>query len=300
VDWGGKCENSTECKQGLLCEDGVCETAPSCDVDSDCTTGKCTDGKCDVGDDVASSAGPYKKNWLGLHYGLDLAIIGGSNVCGADGGYECYEAGSRDAPYQNPPYPGTGIATGLALGTQRIMLSYDRAFTHWLSAGVRVGYALFGGPPAIDAATGGEIAFLPIHAEGRITIWLAPGGLSRKPLRPYVTLGGGMAQVDAKVPVTVSDCDPARVGMRGSGPMDKLDECETAVAPSMGGVDPDTLEKKELDAWKKLGQGFVMGGAGLVFAFKDQVGVQVNAQFLYMLGSSGPVIQPSLGFVYGL
>jgi hypothetical protein len=171
------------------------------------------------------------------------------------------------------------------------MLSYDRAFVHWLTAGVRVGYALFGGPPAIDARTGGKIAFLPIHAEGRVTFWLGSGGLSRKPFRPYVTLGGGLAQVDAKVPVTVFDCSEVA--------NDMLDECETAVAPPDGPV-RDNLPQKQLDAWKKLGQGFVMGGAGLVFAVKDQLGIQANAQFMYMLGASGPVIQPSLGLVYGL
>ena len=307
ADWGGKCENSTECKQGLLCEGGVCETAPSCDTDADCTTGKCTEGKCDVGDDVASSAGPYKKNWIGLHYGVDIAIIGGSNVCGPDGGYECYEAGSRDAPYTGAPYPGTGIATGAALGTQRIMLSYDRAFMHWLTAGVRLGYALFGGPPAIDAGTGGTISFLPVHAEGRLTFWLGSGGLSRKPLRPYVFLGGGLAQVDAKVPVTVYDCgepDEMGMGVDKDGMPFNWDACRRGVEPgpppNNGGPEPTSLPQKKLDAWKKLGQGFAAGGAGLVFAIKDQIGIQVNAQFMYMLGASGPVIEPSLGFVYGL
>jgi hypothetical protein len=147
VDWGGPCENSTQCKSGLLCEGGVCETAPSCEQDSDCSTGVCTDGKCDVGEGVASSAGPYKKNLLGVHYGIDLAIIGGKDVCGQDGGYECYAAGSSKEPYGGPPYPGTGIASGIAMGTHRLMLSYDRAFTPNITAGVRVGFAFLGGPP---------------------------------------------------------------------------------------------------------------------------------------------------------
>jgi hypothetical protein len=145
---GGKSRGDVDWS-GLLCEGGVCETAPSCENDNDCSTGVCTDGKCDVGDAVASSAGPYKKNWFGLHYGVDLAIIGGKDVCGQDGGYECYAAGSNNEPYGGPPYPGTGIATGVAMGTHRIMASYDRAFHPNITAGVRLGFALFGGPPAI-------------------------------------------------------------------------------------------------------------------------------------------------------
>lgn len=296
VDWGGACQNSTECKRGLLCESGVCETAPSCDTDSDCSTGKCTEGKCDVGDDDGRSTGPYKKNWFGLHYAMDIAIIGGSNVCGQGGGYECYIAGSRDTPYTGPPYPGTGIATGTAIGTHRIMLSYDRAFANFLTVGLRAGYALGGGPPGIrdnkgddDPSNDETIPFLPVHAEGRITFWFG-GGLSRKLIRPYAMLGGGMAQVDAKVPVTVYDCSEAGA-MRGA--------CGEGIAPP-DGPDRATLPQQKLDAWKKLGQGFVTGGAGVVFAFKDQIGVQVNAQFMYMLGAPGPVIEPSLGLVYGL
>jgi hypothetical protein len=296
VDWGGKCENSTECKSGLLCEGGVCETAPSCDTDADCSTGKCTEGKCDVGDDVASSAGPYKKNWLGVHYGVDFAIVGGSNVCGQGGGYECYLKGTRDQPYAGPPYPGTGIATGTAMATHRIMLSYDRAFTSNIMAGVRAGFALLGGPPAIDRqgdddpANDQEKAFLPVHAELRVSYWIGRGALAKRGLRPYVFLGGGLAQVDAKVSVKVLDCEDSP----------NQEFCETAVAPEEGGPDPDDLPEVELDAWKKLGQGFAAGGIGLVYAFKENMGIQVNGSFMYMLGAPGPVLQPSLGFIYGL
>jgi hypothetical protein len=309
VDWGGKCENSTECKQGLLCEGGVCETAPSCDTDADCSTGKCTDGKCDVGDDIASSAGPYKKNWLGIHFGVDVAVIGGSNVCSSDGGYECYEAGSSSKPYIGPPYPGTGIATGTAVGTMRIMLSYDRAFTPNIMAGLRAGYALNGGPPAIrddkgddDPSNDDKIPFLPVHAELRLSYWIGQGALGKRGLRPYVYVAGGLAQVDARVPVTVYDCAKP---LKDGTPIDNTDACSRAVPPnptqpSAGGPNQADMQKTDLDAWKKLGQGFVGGGIGIVYAFKENMGLQVNGQFMYMLSSTGPVFQPSLGFIYGL
>lgn len=294
VDWGGKCDNSTECKQGLLCEGGVCENAPSCESDNDCSTGKCTEGKCDVGDDVASSAGPYKKNWLGLHFAQDIAIIGGSNVCGDGGGYECYDAGTTNSPYPGPPYPGTGVATGTALATQRILVSFDRALSPHLTLGARVGYALSGGPPAIsgyDAASQptGKIKFLPFHAEARIGYWFMP--LSKVGFRPYVFGGGGMAQVDAKVKVTVYDC--SRADKNGLTPPADCADGGPATTKS-------NLSTRKIDAWKKLGQGFITVGGGAVYAFTPQLGLQLNLNFMYMLGSSGPVLQPSLGIVYGL
>lgn len=315
VDWGGPCENSTQCKSGLLCEGGVCETAPSCENDNDCSTGVCTDGKCDVGDAVASSAGPYKKNWFGLHYGVDLAIIGGKDVCGQDGGYECYAAGSNNEPYGGPPYPGTGIATGVAMGTHRIMASYDRAFHPNITAGVRLGFALFGGPPAItdfgaedneattdvdegkDPSDDQKISFLPIHAEVRVNYWIGAGALGKRGLRPYVFIGGGMAQVDAKVPVTVYDCSQPYIKANETDPdMDPPADCKTGG----DGTDQRRLRQKKLDAWKKLGQGFGVAGLGGVYAFKENMGIQANVNVMYMLGSSGFVIAPSLGFIYGL
>ena len=306
IDWGGKCENSTECKSGLLCESGVCETAPSCETGNDCSTGVCTEGKCDVGDDVASSAGPYKKNWIGLHFGLDIAVIGGPNVCGAGGGYECYDAGTTDSPYGGPPFPGTGIATGTAVATKRIMLSYDRAFTPNFTAGVRLGYALGGGPPAIinfgdpkTPADDEKTAFLPFHAELRLSYWFGQGALGKKGLRPYLFAGGGLAQVDAKVPVTIFDCglkNSADESVDAAGNVINGKACE-AGDPS---VRQRELKQRRIDAWKKLGQGFVAGGGGIVYAINPQLGVQANFNFMYMLGSSGPVLEPSLGLVYGL
>jgi hypothetical protein len=293
VDWGGKCENSTECKSGLLCEGGVCETAPSCESDNDCSTGKCTDGKCDVGSDVATSAGPYKKNWFGLHYGVDFAIVGGSDVC-VGGDYSCYSRDSSTDPYAGPAYAGTGIAKGLAASTHRILLSYDRAFSPNFTAGLRVGYALNGGPPAVTAfdennkATG-KTNFLPFHLEARLTYWFGQGALAKKGLRPYGFVGGGMAQVDAKVKVTIYDCSstpdrPVAAGCPGGAPAGTV----------------NAIPAKQVDAWKKLGQGFVEVGGGLVYAIQPQLGVQANLNFMYMLGSSGPVLEPSLGLVYGL
>lgn len=312
VDWGGPCQNSTECKEGLLCQDNVCETAPSCDTDADCATGKCVAGKCDIpSDELEAPGGPFKKGWLGLHFGLDIAVIGGSEVCSftarAEDGFACYVEGDETRPYNGDPYPGTGIASGTVLATKRALLSFDYAFTPNITVGARVGYAFGGGPPAgkyKTPETAEEMAepglgfeespgtsFLPFHAEGRLTYWFGRGALSKKGLRPYIHAGGGLAQVDAKVPVTLRDCtswDAIRPGT--------YDQCVVADE----NFDQTEMDQYSVDAWKKMGQGFGMLGGGIVWAFTPRIGAQLNVNLMYMLPTSGPVIQPSLGLTYGL
>ncbi len=303
-DWGVACENSTECKEGLLCNDGTCEAAPACETSADCESGTCVENKCSVGAEaLAASAHTYKKNWFGLHFAQDIAIIGGSDVCSvasrSDNGYACYVSGTTDQPYNGNPYPGAGIATGTALATSRILLSFDRAFTPNLTLGARVGVALRGGPPAgkgpDDQNRGGTsngTAFLPFHGELRLAYWFGRGALGKKGLRPYVHIGGGIAQVDAKVKVNVTDCEDKDL----QGNPISNDQYNACTA----GTSTNGSRQYTLDAWRKMGQGFITAGGGLVYAFEPNFGAQLNFNFMYMLPTSGPVLQPSIGLIYGL
>jgi hypothetical protein len=56
----------------------------------------------------------------------------------------------------------------------------------------------------------------------------------------------------------------------------------------------------KVDGWKKMGQAFGTASVGAMFAFKDNMGITLNANVMYMLPASGIVIEPSLGFSYGL
>jgi len=292
---GASCQSSRECKEGLLCNEGSCEAAPSCETNADCSSGSCVDNKCTAGEEEPPQVS-YKKNWVGLHFAQDIAIMGGTNVCGADArtnqGYACYESGSSDMPYNGDPYPGAGIATGTVLATQRLLLSFDHAFTGNLTIGARVGFAFGGGPPAGKAPDrvnrGGSAPgtkFLPFHGELRAQYWFGKGVLGRKGLRPYVHVGGGIAQVDAKVKVKVADCAPD---------LPAYEACTNGDSTFKGPTVP-----YELDAWRKMGQGFITIGGGAMYAFKENIGAQLNVNLMYMLPTSGPVIQPSLGVVYG-
>jgi len=343
-DWGEQCANSTECKSGLLCNEGTCQAAPSCDTDADCSTGKCLDGKCDLPEDAAAGPSTYKKNWLGLNIAQDIAFVGGYNVCDpflgqASDNYACFYEGTTDQPFFHTPYPPRdGINTGTVMATTRILVSYDRAFTPNITAGARIGFALGGGPPAGMTPAGGAkdppahstgvggTPFLPLHLEVRGQFWFLP--LTAKLFRAYVLVGGGMAQVDAKVKINEYDCEKAghdpsgkdvsnQFLANGDPNPDYKTDSNYYVAPYTVGTNtlnpyqqcrrgkPSNYNIKKappadaVDGWRKMGQGFIEGGVGAMLAIKDNMGVTLEAKVLYMLPASGVVIQPSAGFSLG-
>lgn len=290
-DWGSSCASTDECKSGLACVNGTCEQAASCDVDADCPTGgKCVGGKCEM----TGATGPWKKNWIGVHGGYDLAIVGGDDVCTQksqdEEGFACFYKGTEDQ-YRFDPQPGKAnkISTGIAPATARVMLSFDRVITPNITIGARAGYA-FGGGPAAGANK--DVKFLPYHGELRVAYWLGKDVFAKKGIRPYFHIGGGVAQVDAKLPVTIVDCS-ANGTITAGNPQYNACAGATPNAPALGPT-------AELDAYKKLGQSFVTLGGGAVYALNPNSGIQLNLNIMQMLPTSGQVIEPSLGYVFGL
>jgi len=307
--WGVACENTNECKVGLICgSEGTCEAPAACETNADCDSGECVDNKC--APSAGASPAGYKKNWFGLHFAQDISIVGGTNVCSAasraDDGYACYVEGTEQ-PYNGDPFPGAGISTGTVLATHRLLLSFDRAVSRNIMVGARVGFAFGGGPPAgkgpddqgrpRDAnrqplpPTDGT-PFLPFHGELRLSYWFGKGVLAKKGVRPYVHVGGGIAQVDSRVKLRVADC-----------PYDLPDAQYYACTAGDHSVANDTLnvtKTYDVDVWRKMGKGFATAGGGVVYAFTPQLGAQLNLNLMVMFPSSGFVIQPSLGIVYGL
>jgi hypothetical protein len=291
--WGDTCEESAECKEGLVCLNGSCESAPSCDIDADCAQGKCVSGKCQMGESGGGPAGPYKKNWIGVHVAQDVALMGGTDVCSqnsqANNGFACFYSNTKDQ-YGFDPQPGAGdrIATGLAIATTRILVSYDRAITGNIMIGVRAGYAFGGGPKA------GNASFLPLHGEVQAEYWFGHDVLGKKGIRPYVKVGGGLAQVDAKLPVTIADC------ANGASPNDQTVRSTNDYAACAQGKQTTPPRKTlQLDAYKKLGQGFISVGGGAMYAFTKNSGLQLNVNIMFMLPTSGQVFEPSLGYTFG-
>jgi hypothetical protein len=240
----------------------------------------------------------YKKNWFGAHFALDIGFIGGDDVCStANTEFDCY---ASETPFPEPlpfdvadpdgelgdVYPGTGIGSGAAAGTMRALLSYDRAFTDKIMAGARLGFAFRGGPETADGR-----AFLPVHAEGRLSYW--PLGLSTSSLRPYLHIGGGIAQVDVKVGnVTVQDCSE-------QAPREEFLDCIEA-QDAYDSANEFELPEKTVDAYRKLGNGFVTTGGGVLFPLSESTAIQLNVNAMLMLPSTGFVLEPSVGVVYGM
>ncbi|MCA9631754.1 MAG: hypothetical protein KC766_29070 [Myxococcales bacterium] len=279
--WGATCEETRECQSGLVCMNGTCETGGQCTADSDCSGGAtCVDGECSGGG--GGGSGKAHKFWLGAEVGFDLAFLTGDDVCSqqsqADEGFACFLPGTEDQ-YTGDPQPAQGnkISGGFALGTVRFMLHPEYFLTKNISLGARVGYAINGGP----TPEGGN-AFLPFHAEARATYWL--GDSSALGLRPFLHLGGGVAQVDASLTVTISDCSQL------SG---------TAQQACKDGKPTETAPPAQLDAYKKLGQGFGGLGGGAMYAMTDSLGLVLDVNIMFMLPSSGQVIEPSLGIMKG-
>jgi hypothetical protein len=301
ADPPARCEAKEDCPPNFPgCAAGT--AAQSCESDDECDQGSCVEGKCDK---TAGSTGPYAKNWLGLHIAQDFAFVGGDDVCTQasqnDDSYACYYSGSDTGAYVDDPYPGTKTSTGLVPATTRIMLSYDRAFSPRVMIGLRAGYAFGGGPPSgrdVVYDANGRIVrvveegldFLPFHLEARLSYWFGQDALSKKGIRPYVHVGGGLAQIDAKAEVPVQDC--------GLFAPQGTPDYQACASGSVASNDP-RLQTVELDAWKKLGQGFATIGGGAVYAFTEKLGLQLNVNLMYTLPASGIVIEPSLGATMG-
>jgi hypothetical protein len=292
--WGDSCTPAETCKKGLYCASGTCENATTCESDSDCDSGRCSEGFCDMGGDSgsASGGGKMRKLWLGLHGAADIHWFSSAkDVCTAqsviDGKFSCYE-GTRPLYVTELPNikGGSGqITGGPQLATVRVLLSGDYAVMPNLSLGGRLGFAFNGGPKGVDynkttmAPSWGK-AFLPLHVEGRVTWWIK--SLGQTGLHPYVAVGGGLAQVDAKIAVPVAICPS-----------------ETLIYPPTATCSVAPVQKK-YNAYKRLGQGFVTIAPGIVIPVSGSVGVQANVNLMYMLPVSGLVIEPSLGLVVGL
>ncbi|MBN1605133.1 MAG: hypothetical protein JW940_00795 [Polyangiaceae bacterium] len=269
--WGEACSKTQRCKRGLTCKNSLCEPAAECETGSDCASGICSGGYCE--DEQAAeeegATGASRKNWIGLHIAGDIAMIGGDNVCSAQGwndNFRCYDTVNNQqlaVPNLPAPYYSTTVSTTAVYATTRVVLSFDRVVTPNITLGGRIGMG-FGGSPE----------FRGYHVEARGAYWLVP--LDKPGIEPYVGLAGGMAQVDAGV-------DAFRI--------EALPE----------GSPPDTPapEPVPYHAYKLMGQAFVALSGGAVLPIGTSLGLQANVNMMVLFPSSGFVIEPSLGGIVG-
>jgi hypothetical protein len=210
----------------------------------------------------------FLENWVGLHVGFDFGIVSGTRICAAEGyadDFRCYDPNNPNAVILTNRYPerpefSSSIENAVIYTSTRLLASYDRVLASRFTVGARAGFA-FGGAP---------VNFLPLHLEAHAALWIRP--IHASGFRPYVSLGGGMAQADAHMKVT---------NREDINPQDGI---------------PEDIQ---YDAYKHMGRFFAKLGLGFVYPLSASIGLQVNLNGMYMIPSSGIVVEPSLGAVYG-
>lgn len=216
-------------------------------------------------------------NWLSAALQQDFLMFGGeTGVCGPGKPEElsCYRANDvfRPATADNTAGNGGSVAGGFRIATTRLLIGYDRVLFPNISAGVRLGYAIGGGPAEPNGA-----AFVPIHAELRGTYWFAPLQLGE--LRPYATLGAGLAQVDSSVTTQV------------------VDRC-----PSNMETPPCTVGQVALSrvtVWKKTGTTFASLGGGALYPLTQHSGINAELKAVMLFPSSGFSVSLQAGYTHG-
>jgi hypothetical protein len=226
--------------------------------------GKCEGADCSGAE--PSGGGGARKNWISLALQQDILFLpSATNSCSGGTPYDCFY--DDESYYATIPYGKSGgeIAGGLGAATMRILIGYERAFYNF-TAGVRVGFAFGGGPQA----PGGK-SFLPVHAEARLAYWFGSDPFDRPGLRPYITLGGGLAQVDSNLSVIVYENEADFIADR----------------------------RLTLDAWRKAGTTFVAAGGGLLYAITPRTGPYAEMRVMQLFGNAATGMNLQLGYSFG-
>jgi hypothetical protein len=217
-----------------------------------------------------------KRNWVSLSLQQDtLVFTSTGGVCksvDANGvrkpGNDQYSCRDDDGVYSAPVYAAGGnqVNGGLGIATTRIIVGYDRLFIHRVRAGARVGYAFRQAPSAE-----GVQSSLPLHLEARGAFYLLGQRPFESPgIRPFVSLGLGVGQVDSVVAVDFYR-DQAAVTAK---------------------------DKDRLHAWRRTGMGFIAPGGGASYAIKN---LMINAELRFTILFPAVGIAPALniGASYG-
>jgi hypothetical protein len=264
---------STDCPPGFP---GCHSDSTSCTSNDDCAEGQaCSSGSCAEMPETDRPHAPFKKNWISIAFQTDALLMpSANNACAGGTGYTCF--GSNGSYYADPPLANADdvVNGGLTLATSRVLLGFDRAFGENVTLGVRVGYALAGGPQR--TAAGPErpagASFLPVHAEARVAYWLGKNVLARQGFRFFLLGASGMAQVDASVPVDIY-ADATAYNNRQS---------------------------QNFRAWKKTGLAFAALGGGTMFALTPSTGILLEVKAVEMLPKPATGFNLQLGYVVGL
>ena len=245
-----------------------CETSDDCPGTQVCEALACVEAPPDSGEEE----GPKRrKNWLSIAFSPDLLFVSSDDdACSAaaqdSGKLSCFFAG--DTAYTGTPIQSgssNSINGGVGTGSMRVVAGYDRVLGNRMTAGVRLGFAFLGHPERPDGKK-----FLPLHAEARFAYYLSKDPFMSTGVRPYLVIGGGVADSVARVSTTV-------VEDTGAG-----------------------TRSFKLDVYQRAGPAFGGLGAGVQYAVMPEAAMVVEVVGRAAFPEFAPVIAPSLGFAYGL
>ncbi len=212
-----------------------------------------------------------KKNWIGIEFSPDVSIVGSardacSQAAQSDGKLSCFYAGGQQVQ-ENPLLDPGKLNGGVAMGSMRVMLSYDRVIGKRMTIGARAGFAFLGPPKRVDGKT-----FLPLHLEARFAFHLRKDPFIDKGVRPYVFVNAGLAESAARVTTSIAVDTPAK----------------------------PNGEVRNVDVYQKGGVAFAGAGVGIQYAVAPRAALVVEVAGREMFPRTATVIAPALGFAYGL
>jgi len=250
------------------------EASPTAKKDDDCEPGSEGCDKEPKKEDAEPAApSKFPKNWLSVHFDQDFLLYSAKdNVCASYAAgraeadqYACFQAGTQFGHASGQdivPGAGNHVSGGVGRATSRILVGFDRLLSSNVSLGLRLGFAFGGGPTTIAGAK-----FMPFHGELRANYWFGTDPFESSGLRPYVSLSGGLAEVDGHVSVEYYKS-------------------------------ADANSKATLDAWRKTGKGFAGLGFGVMIPIGSS-GIIPEVRAKAMLGSAAPAFDLALGYAFG-
>lgn len=267
-------------------EDDVAEEAPpptgslDDDASADCPPDfpgcEAIPDKTEDEDDDSADVDLGTVNWLSAGLQQDFLMFSGeAGVCGTERPEElsCFRAGDefRDPTVEFTAGDGGEVGGGFRPATTRLLIGYDRVLFPNITVGARLGYAIGGGPTQPNGAS-----FVPFHAEVRGAYWFAPIEIGK--VRPYATLGGGLAQIDSSVTTELVDRGP-----QGQIPLDSTGQPQAS----------------RVTVWKKTGTTFASIGGGAMYPLTEKSGITAELKGVLLFPSAGMSVSLQAGYSHG-
>jgi hypothetical protein len=255
----------------------------SCGSNDDCPgTQVCKDLYCVDESSVAVPQSPeesrVKKNWISVSFSPDLSFVSSTNdACSgkaqSGGSQSCFYGNGQQypqSPDQFDPALQSGSSNtlngGVALGTMRVEAAYDRVIGKRMTVGARAGFIFLGPPKRNDGK-----AFLPLHLSARFAFYLAKDPFAKKGVRPYAFVEAGLGESAAHVLTPVGTSE-------GTGPS----------------------TSRNLDVYQTGGPAFGGAGVGVQYAVSLRAALVIEVAGHEAFPNTQTVIQPLVGFAYGL